>query len=159
MRLFVTALVGSLALGAACFGHAASGESRPSIETQITFFYYKDPVIAASFYEETLGLTKTLDRGWVKVFEITPHSSIGVVAESQGFHKATQPAPVMLTIVTSDLQGWYTRLKSKGARFLKEPPLAGDALAPNAEGYIVRSMMVADPAGYSVEFIERHKKQ
>jgi predicted enzyme related to lactoylglutathione lyase len=132
-------------------------EPHPQIGAQVTFFYYKDVSRASSFFEDALGLKKTLDRGWVKVYELTPSSSVGLVDEKNGLIKAQdrQKPAVMLTILTDDLEGWHARLKAKGAKIVNEPPTTDPA--PNVDGFVVRSMLIEDPFGYSVEILTRKK--
>ncbi len=42
--------------------------SLPSIDSQVTFLYYKDVRAAALFYAGTLGLEMTFDEGWVQIY-------------------------------------------------------------------------------------------
>jgi predicted enzyme related to lactoylglutathione lyase len=120
----------------------------PSIKETTLMFYYKDLALVAPFYEKTLGLIKTFDEGWVKIFQITPTSSIGLVQEGEGsFHRAQADNAVMLSIVTDDVDAWYQRLKQAGdIVFLKE--------IYNNENVPIRAFLVQDPGGYSIEFFQ-----
>ncbi len=92
----------------------------PNIDSQIVFFYYKDVDEVTPFYERTLGLTKTFDLGWVKIYRITPTSYVGLTSENRGFHKTSPNKPAMLSIVTDDVDGWYDRLSQSGAKIVSK---------------------------------------
>lgn len=129
------------------FGLPAGADTHPQVNGQVTFIYHKDMAAAEHFYGEVLGLKKTYDQGWVRMFQVTEHSVIGVVDGTRGYHKAPAVTPsVMLSIETTDLEGWYKQLKSKGATFLKELDLN------RSTNGLVNSILLADPAGYTVEF-------
>jgi len=120
----------------------------PSIQENTLMFYYKDLSVVVPFYEKTLGLTKTFDETWVKIFQLTPSSSIGLVQEGEtSFHRAQADNAVMLSIVTEDVDAWYQRLKQdESVVFLKE--------ISNSKNVPIRAFLVKDPGGYSVEFFQ-----
>lgn len=144
MKIPVSILVGMLALVVAY----ASDEARPSIDSQTVMLYYETIDEAARFYGETLGLEKTLDSDWVKIFQVSETSSVGVVAEGGGaYHSARPDNAVMLSIVTSEVDAWYARLKTAGnVTFLKE--------IYNSDGVPIRAFLIEDPGGYTVEFYQ-----
>jgi predicted enzyme related to lactoylglutathione lyase len=111
-------------------------------------FYYRNIDEAARFYGETLGLPKTFDSAWVKIFLISETSSVGVVAEGGGaYHKAQPENAVMLSIVTAEVDAWYARLKAAGdVNFLKT--------IYNSESVPIRAFLVQDPGGYTIEFYQ-----
>ncbi|MGI9264685.1 MAG: VOC family protein, partial [Gammaproteobacteria bacterium] len=118
----------------------------PSLAAQTTMFYYKDIEPASYFYGELLGLEKTLDLTWVKFYRTGPASNVGLVTEGDGgWHKVQESNAVMLSLVTEEVDAWYEQLKDKdGITFLKE---IGD-------GGPVRSFLLEDPGGYTVEFYQ-----
>ncbi len=118
----------------------------PSITSQVTMFYYLDIEPAAYFYGEVLGLEKTLDLAWVKFFRTGPASSVGLVTQGDGgWHKVQDRNAVMLSLVTDDVDAWHDRLsKRDDVTFLK----------PVGDGGPVRSFLLEDPGGYTVEFFE-----
>jgi Glyoxalase/Bleomycin resistance protein/Dioxygenase superfamily len=120
----------------------------PSIKENTLMFYYKDLTAVTPFYERTLGLTKTFDEDWVKIYQLTPNSSIGLVQEGEtSFHRAQADNAVMLSIVTDDVDAWYQRLKQvDGIVFLQE--------IYNNENVPIRAFLVKDPGGYTVEFFQ-----
>lgn len=155
-------LTTSLAAGLGTVTAAASPEAaptaaHPAIEGHVVMLYYQDVESAARFYEDTVGLKKTFDQGWVKFYQITPYSFVGLVDGTRGYHKAPAPGtsvPVMLSMQTSDLEGWYQRLKARQANFIKELNLENGSGKPSP----VNSILVKDPGGYTVEWF-RWKQQ
>ena len=119
----------------------------PPIDSQIVMLYYDDITEAANFYGNTLGLQKTMNEDWVKIYQLTDSSSVGVVKAGPGAYHVTQEKnAVMLSIVTSDVDGWYRHLKAAGqVKFLKD---IHESDVP------IRSFLVEDPGGYTIEFFQ-----
>ncbi len=119
----------------------------PSIDSQTVMFYYDDLQQASEFYGQIIGLEKTLDFEWVKFYRISDTSHVGIVRAGDGaYHSPQVNSAVMLSIVTSEVDAWYERLKAiEGVHFLQEIH-SGDAP--------VRSFLVQDPGGYTVEFFQ-----
>ncbi|SVB93520.1 uncharacterized protein METZ01_LOCUS246374 [marine metagenome] len=117
-----------------------------SIDSQITMFYYTDITPAVHFYGDILGLEKTLDWSWVVFFQTGSSSFIGLVTEGHdAFHDVQPSNAVMLSLVTNDLDLWYERLRQwNEVTFLKSISDSGP----------IRSFMVEDPGGYTVEFFQ-----
>lgn len=118
----------------------------PSIDSQTIMFYYEDLAAPASFYGTALGLEQTLDWSWVKMFRTSPDSTVGLVLEGEGaYHKAQPQNAVMLSLVTDEVDAWYRRLKARNdVKFLKEIQDGGG----------IRSFLLEDPGGYTVEFFQ-----
>ena len=113
------------------------------IAGQVTFSYYRNPTKAAQFYEQVLGLEPTHNLGWVRIYAITPSSSIGLVDASSGRTKPNAEKPVMVSFVVDDVDAWYEQMKSRGVRIREAP---SDSTRVN-----VRSFAFNDPEGYSLE--------
>lgn len=125
---------------------AALQATPPTIDSQITFLYYKDVAAVAPFYERTLGLKKTFDEGWVKIYQISSTSYVGLVDETRGYHRVAEKKPVMLSIVTRDVDAWFRYLKAAGVKILSD--LKESTKSPT------RGFLVEDPGGYTVEFFQ-----
>jgi len=121
---------------------------RPPIASQTVMFYYDDLAAAEAFYGTVLGLDKTQDFGWAKFFRVSAGAEVGIVKSGPGaYHAAQRGNAVMLSIVTTDVDAWYARLKAaKGVRFLVE--ISSGQSAP------IRNFMIEDPGGYTVEFFQ-----
>ena len=125
-------------------------QHRGSIDATITFFYYDDVEAVAPFYERILGFEMTMNQDWVKIFRITPTSSIGLVQQGHGFHDVSEDKPAMLSIVTENIDAWYEYLVDSGVEIRKELPDNRSKLKPTDAP--VRGFVVEDPGGYTVEF-------
>jgi catechol 2,3-dioxygenase-like lactoylglutathione lyase family enzyme len=129
---------------------AAEKDAMAQIEGTVTFFYYDDIQAAAPFYGDLLQLPLTMDAEWVKIYQVTATSSVGLVQQGHGFHEVAEAKPAMLSMVTSDVDAWYERLKAANAVILKElPPLNAEKAAGSAP---VRGFVAEDPGGYTIEF-------
>jgi predicted enzyme related to lactoylglutathione lyase len=109
----------------------------------ITFFYYDDLERAVKFYSEVMGLELVTDQGWAKIFRVAGEAYVGLVDGHRGFHKASPMKPVMLTIVTSNVDAWYERFLEFGVETFSEPK-------DDAE-LGTRMFMLEDPEGYVIE--------
>lgn len=119
---------------------------RDTLESQITMFYYEDLDAAARFYGEILGLEKTFDWDWVRFYRTGPSSSVGIVREGSGaWHAAKPDNAVMLSLVTSDVDAWYRRVTLHDDVVI---------LKDLGDGGGIRSFLLEDPGGYTVEFFE-----
>jgi lactoylglutathione lyase len=124
----------------------AQAPARPGTLAQgsITWLYYKDIPAAMRFYQDTLGLTLTVDQGWAKVYQTSPTSFVGLVDESRGMHRASETKPVAVAFVTQDVDAWYAWLTSRGVRM--RSPLADSKSLP------IRGFTAYDSEGYTLEF-------
>jgi len=143
----MTAII--LAAGTAC------AEQPASVNETITFFYYEDLDDQVPFYEGLLGLEKTLDDDWVKIYRITSTSSVGLVKQGHGFHDVSADKPAMLSMVTDDVDAWYARLKDANVPIRTELPERGEENDP--ESAPVRGFIVEDPGGYTIEIFSWQK--
>lgn len=125
---------------------SVSGEQHLKVNEQIVFLYYKDLDVADTFFGTTLGLEKTTDMDWVKIFRTVAGSSIGCVKEGRGSLKTSVDKPVMVSWVVSDVESWHRTLAAKGVKIVK--PLQTSS-APS-----MKSFLFQDPTGYTFELIE-----
>ncbi|MBN1274149.1 MAG: MBL fold metallo-hydrolase [Candidatus Aminicenantes bacterium] len=116
----------------------------PPLDANLVFFYYKDLSAAKSFHSDILGLEKILDYGFAAIYRISPTTFIGLVDETQGMHRASEPKTVTLSFVTGEIDAWYEYLKSK------DVPMRG--AVRNATRHATRGFVAYDPEGYFLEF-------
>ncbi len=147
--LVASALIGAIVAFSLLIS-TVEAQHRGSTDATITFFYYEDVEATASFYERILKFDMTMNQDWVKIFRITPTSSIGLVQQGHGFHDVSEDKPAMLSIVTKDIDAWYEFLVQAEVLILKELPDKQRELKPTDAP--VRGFIVEDPGGYTVEF-------
>ena len=135
--------------GGVVYQDALPGASLP-IDATVTFFYYEDLDAAARFYREVLGLETTTDMDWVRIFQVTETSSVGLVQDGRGFHRVSNDKPAMLSIVTDDVDAWYRELVDADVPILKPLPPADSGRDPDRAP--VRGFVAEDPGGYTIEF-------
>ena len=122
-------------------------ESNPDFNELYVMLYYKDIAPPVDFYGNVLGLKTVMDEQWVKLFQLTSGSFIGVVNEDSGHHKVKEDNAVTVSIVTDDVDAWYDIVKGSGkVTILKD--------VSDSKRVPVRSFLVADPGGYTVEFFQ-----
>lgn len=114
-----------------------------SVQSQITFLYYRDLEPIARFYQEIMGFELVEDQEWAKVYRVSGNAYLGIVDETRGFHKAQEKNAVLITLATDDLFGWYDYLKRKGVKLLTE--------VREVEEIQVRCFFLEDPGGYTIE--------
>ena len=128
----------------------ADSRQPASMDATITFFYYENLGEAAAFYGDILGLEKTMDEDWVKIYRITDTSSVGLVLEGKGYHSVSADKPAMLSIVTDNVDAWYQLLLESKVTLQTE--LKPDDHESDPDGAPVRGFVAEDPGGYTVEF-------
>ena len=118
----------------------------PPLDSQVTMFYYDDLDAAATFYGSILGLQTSIDWDWVKFYKTGPASNVGIVKQGEGaYHTVQERNAVMLSLVTPDVDAWYDRLAGRDDITL---------LKPIGSGGGIRSFLLEDPGGYTVEFFQ-----
>lgn len=124
---------------------ASSPVEHPKVAEQVTFLYYENLEQAAHFYGDVLGLEKAFELSWVKMFRLSPTSTVGLVNATKGSLRPSADKPVMVSLVVplDAVDAWYAYLKERGVD-IKNPPAIG------ADGN-VKAFAFKDPEGYSLE--------
>ena len=120
--------------------------SRPPISQQITFVYSNDLELSSQFYEQTMGFTLWLDQGTCRIYQVSADGYIGVCAVSEaskGTHTPGDQKNIILTIVTDEVDEWYSYLQTQGVTLPAAP-----ATNPN---YNIYHFFLRDPNGYLIE--------
>ncbi len=117
---------------------------RPAIEQQVTFLYARDLGETAVFYEQILGLKLVLDQGSCRIYASGGDAYLGF-CQTLGQHMDAPPTAsnVILTLVSSDVDGWYEYLVGQGVGIEKPPTLN--------EKFNIYHCFVRDPNGYLLE--------
>ena len=118
----------------------------PTLSSSVTMLYYEDIGPAARFYGDILGLELELDWHWIRFYKTGPASSVGLVTEGDGaWHEVREQNAVMLSLVTEDVDAWYRRIAGRDDVVV---------LKDIGDGGPIRSFLLEDPGGYTVEFFE-----
>lgn len=113
------------------------------VQLSITFLYYRDLPRAVAFYERVLGLELAIDQGWSKIYRIAGQAHVGLVDETRGMHRASDPKPVQICIRVPDVDAWHAWAASQGVDALTEPR--------SSEALRIRAFVFNDPEGYQIE--------
>jgi len=114
--------------------------SQPPISQQITFLYTHNLTETAQFYEEVLGLPLTLDQGTCRIYRLSSDVDLGFCQSAEA---PEQPAGIIVTLVTPEVDQWYRRLCDQGVAFEKPPEI-------NPK-YNIYHCFLRDPNGYLIE--------
>ena len=109
----------------------------------ITFLYYRDLARALAFYEQVLGFQIAIDQGWSKILCITGAAHVGLVDETRGMHRASDPKPVQICIRVADVDAWHAWVSTQGVAGLTE--------AKSSTALRIRVFVFNDPEGYQIE--------
>ena len=110
----------------------------------VVWFYYKDMAAMQRFYEDTLGFELIVDQGWAKVYPVGPTGYFGLVDEKRGMHNYTETKAVTLSLITSDVDGWYDYAKNNDAIAMRSEEIS------DSDHY--RAFVAYDPEGYYLEW-------
>ena len=108
-------------------------------DAQITFCFTKDLEGTCRFYEDVLGLPLKLDQGSCRIYRVARDGYLGFCQRDPG----QDPAGLILTLVSEDVDGWYARLKERGVVF-EMPPASNPT-------YGIYHCFLRDPDGRLIE--------
>lgn len=113
---------------------------RPSIDQQVTFLFTANLPETAVFYETILELPLVLDQGACRIYATGLGAFLGFC---QHLVAGVQPAGVILTLVSQDVDNWYAFLQRKGVTIEKTPSFN--------EKFNIYHLFLRDPNGYLIE--------
>lgn len=111
-----------------------------SFDYPLTFLYTRDLVATDHFYRNVLGLELVRDQGTCRIYRVNARGFIGFCQRAD---TPAQPAGIILTFVTDDVDRWYAALREKGVTFEKPP-------TSNPQ-YAIYHCFFRDPNGYLLE--------
>ncbi len=119
--------------------------THPSIDQQISFFYTNDLEAISLFYEDVLGLTLKLDQGACRIYQVTQDAYLGFCQRAEPLAPVADAddRPLIVTLVTQDVDGWYQVLRQKGIQFERPPALN--------EKFHIYHCFLRDPDGRLIE--------
>ena len=113
---------------------------RPPINQQITFLHTQDLDETRRFYTDVLGLRLVRDQGTCIIFKITQSAYLGFCEHIESIAPGRK---VILTLVSDDVDEWYTALIESGQNIINPP-----TTNPKYEIY---HFFLTDPNGYWIE--------
>lgn len=113
-------------------------------KSTIVWFYYRDMESIQSFYEEVMGFDLIVDQGWARIYPIGPSAYFGLVDESRGMHNYTEQKGVTLSLITSDIDAWFSYLNVRGDVEMRHEEIV--------EERPYRAFVAYDPEGYYLEW-------
>ena len=116
---------------------------RPTLQSQITFLYYRDLARTARFYEDILQLELCDDQGDVRIYRVAEKAFVGIVAGTKGHCQPQETNAVLVTLVADNVEDWYAYLKECGVKLLTEVKQPGN--------FPVKCFFFEDPEGYQYE--------
>lgn len=111
------------------------------IDAQITFVYTDDLESSARFYESVLGLPLAVDQGSCRIYRVL--ESKAYIGVCQGEAAPADKSGLIITLVTSDVDGWHRRIAARGWE-CEHPPRRN-------ETYKIYHFFLRDPSGYRIE--------
>ena len=109
---------------------------------QITWVYTHDLDRSCHFYADVLGLEQIVDEGSARIFAVSDSASVGVCLAWAD--RKVEPSGTCLTLVTDEVDAWYTYLNSASVELEGEPH--------ELPQFGIYACFARDPAGYRVEF-------
>ena len=111
------------------------------IDAQITFVYTSDLARSARFYEAVLGLELAVDQESCRIYRVLHRQAyLGICQRDEAPEDASG---LIITLVTSDVDGWYERIVARGWE-CEHPPR-------HNETYKIYHFFLRDPSGYLIE--------
>ncbi|MEC7987106.1 MAG: VOC family protein [Myxococcota bacterium] len=117
----------------------------PDFPTQmVTFVYVSNLLDSHRFYSEVLRLPLVLDQGTCRIYGVTDSAFIGLCTEKRSHEREG----IILTLVSNDLDHWYTWLLHNAVSVTKKPTFN--------ETYNITHLFCLDPDGYCIEIQTFH---
>lgn len=110
------------------------------ISSQITFLKTGNLEETHHFYQNILGFPLALDQGSCRIYRVLKNGFIGFCLKPDF---ANDDLDIILTIVTPNVDAWYTKLSHDGVDFIKIPQLN--------RKYKIYHCFFRDPNGYLIE--------
>ena len=112
----------------------------PPIDQNVIFTYTDDLEKASAFFHEVMELEFVVDQGACHIYRFNDTCFIGVCCLPD---RPSQKVGVTISLVSSDVDGWYQFLTSKGVEFERAPS--------HSEEFGVYGCLFISPHGYRIE--------
>ncbi len=133
------------------FPRPGSATRRPTdlgIKATVLWLYSNDVHAMSEFYDRVLAFDLVVDQGWAMIHQSSPSGFIGPVDGARGMHTWTEEKAVMLSLLTTDIEGWFTHLMEEKDFAMRKDEIGVESRAG------ARVFVGQDPDGYFIEFDE-----
>ena len=117
-------------------------ERELAVKSLITWVYTDSLNSTCDFYENGIGLEMVRAEGAARIFNAGSGGLIGVCKAFE--NRVVEPKGGMITLVTDDVDAWFSALQSKGIEVESPPHIL--------EKFNIYTFFLKDPNGYSIEF-------
>jgi catechol 2,3-dioxygenase-like lactoylglutathione lyase family enzyme len=118
------------------------------IKATVLWLYSKDVHAMSRFYDTVMGFDLVVDQGWAMIHQSSPSGFIGPVDGARGMHPWTEDKAVMVSLLTTDIEGWFAQLSEEEAFTMRDTEIGVESRAG------ARVFVGQDPDGYLIEFDE-----
>jgi len=118
------------------------------IKATILWLYSNDVHAMSRFYETVMGFGLVVDQGWAMIHQSSPSGFIGPVDGARGMHSWTEDKAVMVSLLTTDIEGWLAHLSGEVDFAMRDAEIGVESRAG------ARVFVGQDPDGYLIEFDE-----
>jgi catechol 2,3-dioxygenase-like lactoylglutathione lyase family enzyme len=128
-----------------------SATKRPpnlGIKATVLWLYSNDVDAMSRFYETVMGFGLVVDQGWAMIHQSSPSGFIGPVDGARGMHSWTEDKAVMVSFLTTDIEGWFAYLSEEEDFAMRDGEIGIESRAS------ARVFVGQDPDGYLIEFDE-----
>ncbi len=133
-----------------------SATTRPpslGIKATVLWLYSNDVHAMSRFYDAVMGFDLVVDQGWAMIHQSSPSGFIGPVDGARGMHPWTEDKAVMVSLLTTDIEGWFAHLSEEEDFTMRDAEIGVESRAG------ARVFVGQDPDGYLIEFDEFFKAE
>lgn len=128
--------------------YATNRPSNLGIKATVLWLYSNDVHAMSRFYETVMDFGLVVDQGWAMIHQSSPSGFIGPVDGARGMHSWTEEKAVMISLLTTDIDGWFAHLSEEEGFTMRDAEISVE----NRAG--ARVFVGQDPDAYVIEFDE-----
>jgi catechol 2,3-dioxygenase-like lactoylglutathione lyase family enzyme len=118
------------------------------IKATVLWLYSNDVHAMSNFYDDVMGFDLVVDQGWAMIHQSSPSGFIGPVDGARGMHTWTEDKAVMVSLLTTDIDGWFAHLGDEEDFAMRDGEIGAESRAG------ARVFVGQDPDGYFIELDE-----
>jgi catechol 2,3-dioxygenase-like lactoylglutathione lyase family enzyme len=118
------------------------------IKATVLWLYSNDVHAMSAFYANVMDFDLVVDQGWAMIHQSSPSGFIGPVDGARGMHTWTEDKAVMVSLLTTDIDGWFAHLGGEEDFSMRDGEIGVESRAG------ARVFVGQDPDGYFIEVDE-----